>query len=248
MPPVAQQLPVAPGDDRRHRASSATAFTAFPTNTSSGSFAAWRPRKSPRAASSSPTSATARAWPPFVAARASTPRWVSRPAGGLMMGTRTGDLDPGVIDYLLREKKSRRELSELIYQRSGLKGVSGTSSDMRDLLASSEISRPAGDRSFLLPGQEDAGLAGQRPRWRRDDHIHGRNRRECRAAPRRHLRRSFPSWPDHRPRAQPAEQGRHFDPLEPRLRTRDQDQRGTGHCPPHRASRFRLNTSTSDPS
>lgn len=61
------------------------------------------------------------------------------PAGGLMMGTRTGDLDPGVIDYLLREKKvALEELNALIYQRSGLKGVSDASSDMRDLLASGE--------------------------------------------------------------------------------------------------------------
>lgn len=61
------------------------------------------------------------------------------PAGGLMMGTRTGDLDPGVIDYLLREKKvAPEELNALIYQRSGLKGVSDASSDMRDLLGSGE--------------------------------------------------------------------------------------------------------------
>jgi acetate kinase len=57
------------------------------------------------------------------------------PAGGLMMGSRAGDLDSGVIDYLLREKKvSVQELSDLIYRRSGLKSVSGVSSDMRDLL------------------------------------------------------------------------------------------------------------------
>jgi acetate kinase len=61
------------------------------------------------------------------------------PAGGLMMGSRTGDLDPGVIDYLLREKKvAANELSNLIYQRSGLRGVSGISSDMRDLLDNGE--------------------------------------------------------------------------------------------------------------
>jgi acetate kinase len=61
------------------------------------------------------------------------------PAGGLMMGSRTGDLDPGVIDYLLREKKITPEnLNSLIYQRSGLKGVSGISSDMRDLLENSD--------------------------------------------------------------------------------------------------------------
>ncbi len=58
------------------------------------------------------------------------------PAGGLMMGTRSGDLDPGVILYLLQEKgRSPATVDYLVNQRSGLMGVSGSSSDMRDLLA-----------------------------------------------------------------------------------------------------------------
>jgi acetate kinase len=56
---------------------------------------------------------------------------------GLMMGTRSGSLDPGVILYLLDEKKmDARAIERLIYQQSGLLGVSGVSSDMRALLAS----------------------------------------------------------------------------------------------------------------
>ena len=58
------------------------------------------------------------------------------PAGGLVMGTRTGDLDPGVLIHLARnEGLSPDRLEELVTRRSGLLGVSGTSSDMRDLLA-----------------------------------------------------------------------------------------------------------------
>jgi acetate kinase len=58
------------------------------------------------------------------------------PAGGLMMGTRPGDLDPGVLLYALRElRMSQEDLNRLINRESGLAGVSGTSSDMRDLLA-----------------------------------------------------------------------------------------------------------------
>ena len=58
------------------------------------------------------------------------------PAGGLMMGTRSGDLDPGVLLYLLEEKeRSPSTVDYLVNQRSGLIGVSGSSSDMRDLLA-----------------------------------------------------------------------------------------------------------------
>lgn len=56
---------------------------------------------------------------------------------GLMMGTRCGSLDPGVLLYLLTEKKmSVAELESLLYRDSGLLGVSGISSDMRNLLDS----------------------------------------------------------------------------------------------------------------
>ena len=57
------------------------------------------------------------------------------PAGGLVMSSRTGDLDPGVIAYLLREGKiSVDQLNDLVFQQSGLKGVSGLSSDLQDLM------------------------------------------------------------------------------------------------------------------
>ena len=58
------------------------------------------------------------------------------PAGGLAMGTRSGDLDPGVLLYLLEEKGlSPPQLGELINRGAGLLGVSQTSADMRDLLS-----------------------------------------------------------------------------------------------------------------
>lgn len=57
------------------------------------------------------------------------------PTGGLMMGTRSGDLDPGLLLYLLNEKHlSADQLSTMVNQESGLLGVSGTSSDMKTLL------------------------------------------------------------------------------------------------------------------
>jgi len=59
--------------------------------------------------------------------------------GGLMMGTRAGDLDPGVLLYLLRDKNlSLSELETMLSHESGLLGVSGISADMRDLLASDD--------------------------------------------------------------------------------------------------------------
>ena len=58
---------------------------------------------------------------------------------GLPMGTRCGAIDPGVILYLLDElKMDARAIEKLIYQQSGLLGVSGISSDMRALLESTD--------------------------------------------------------------------------------------------------------------
>ncbi len=62
-------------------------------------------------------------------------------ADGLPMGTRCGTVDPGVILFLMHERKMRaRAIERLIYRESGLLGVSGISSDMRTLLASAEPS------------------------------------------------------------------------------------------------------------
>ncbi|KPK05989.1 MAG: acetate kinase [Betaproteobacteria bacterium SG8_39] len=58
---------------------------------------------------------------------------------GLPMGTRCGAIDPGVLLYLMDERgMDARAIEKLIYQQSGLLGVSGISSDMRTLLASDE--------------------------------------------------------------------------------------------------------------
>ncbi|MGC9270408.1 acetate/propionate family kinase [Acidiphilium sp.] len=56
---------------------------------------------------------------------------------GLMMGTRTGALDPGVVLYMIeQERRSAAEISHILYSESGLLGVSGLDADMRNLLAS----------------------------------------------------------------------------------------------------------------
>jgi acetate kinase len=57
------------------------------------------------------------------------------PTGGLVMGTRCGDLDPGVVLYLLEERGMKASsVNEMLNHHSGLVGVSGISSDMKDLL------------------------------------------------------------------------------------------------------------------
>jgi acetate kinase len=61
------------------------------------------------------------------------------PTGGLVMGTRPGDLDPGVLLYLLQSRgMDAAALSTLVNRQAGLLGVSGTSGDMRDLLDKAE--------------------------------------------------------------------------------------------------------------
>ena len=61
------------------------------------------------------------------------------PLEGLIMGTRCGDLDPGVFAFLEREKKlTAAKIEELLNKKSGLLGLSGVSSDMREVLRSAD--------------------------------------------------------------------------------------------------------------
>ena len=61
------------------------------------------------------------------------------PLAGIMMGTRSGDIDPGVIPYLMQETgKSIEEVMTILTKESGLLGVSGTSHDMRDIITGIE--------------------------------------------------------------------------------------------------------------
>ncbi len=73
------------------------------------------------------------------------------PAAGLVMGTRPGDLDPGVATYLLRaEGLTPNQLSHLLNHESGLLGVSETSADMRDLLAAQATDARAAEAVALF--------------------------------------------------------------------------------------------------
>jgi acetate kinase len=80
---------------------------------------------------------------------------------GLPMGTRTGNLDPGVVLYLIDELgMDARGVEKLLYQQSGLLGVSGIASDMRTLLASdSPRARLAIDLFVYRVGRELGSLA-----------------------------------------------------------------------------------------
>lgn len=73
------------------------------------------------------------------------------PAAGLVMGTRPGDLDPGVAAYLFQaDHLIAKQFNHLINHESGLLGVSETSSDMRDLLAAQATDARAADAVELF--------------------------------------------------------------------------------------------------
>jgi len=78
------------------------------------------------------------------------------PLDGLPMGTRCGDLDPGVLLYLLQEKgMDPHQVQDLLYKRSGLLGMSALSNDMRALLASHDPrAREAVDYFIYRIGRE----------------------------------------------------------------------------------------------
>ena len=81
---------------------------------------------------------------------------------GLPMGTRCGQIDPGVLLYLLTEKGwSAEEVQHLLYHDAGLRGLSGVSNDVRDLLASAApAARRALDYFVYRIAREVASLAG----------------------------------------------------------------------------------------
>jgi acetate kinase len=109
---------------------------------------------------------------------------------GLVMGTRCGAIDPGVLIYLMDEfKMDARALESLVYKKSGLLGVSGISSDMRTLRASDDprareatdlfvyrVIREIGSLSAALGGLDAlvfTGGIGQRDARTRDEVIAG---------------------------------------------------------------------------
>ena len=72
------------------------------------------------------------------------------PLEGLLMTTRSGDIDPAVVTYLMREKKmSADAIEQMLNTESGLKALSGTSGDMREVAAAAN----AGDARAMLAAQ-----------------------------------------------------------------------------------------------
>jgi acetate kinase len=71
------------------------------------------------------------------------------PLDGLMMGTRSGSLDPGILTYLMRaEKSTGQQLDDLLNKKSGLLGISGLSGDMRQIVAAMKDGNPRAKLAF----------------------------------------------------------------------------------------------------
>ena len=103
---------------------------------------------------------------------------------GLPMGTRSGQIDPGVVLYMLTEKgMSAEAVQDLLYRDSGLKGLSGVSNDMRELEVSTRPRRGIRDRLFCLPRRPERRNAGGGARRARCVRFHRRYRRKFRCDP-----------------------------------------------------------------
>jgi acetate kinase len=71
------------------------------------------------------------------------------PLEGLMMGSRSGSVDPGILTYLMRQGRLQaHEIDEMLNQKSGLLGISGVSGDMREILAAMKRGHPRARLAF----------------------------------------------------------------------------------------------------
>ena len=73
------------------------------------------------------------------------------PLEGIMMGTRSGSVDPGIVTYLMRkEQLTGQQLDDLLNTKSGLLGISGISGDMREIAAAMEEGNPRAKLAFEI--------------------------------------------------------------------------------------------------
>jgi acetate kinase len=73
------------------------------------------------------------------------------PLEGLMMGTRSGSVDPGILTYLMRQSQlTGQQLDDVLNTKSGLLGISGVSSDMRQIVAAMEGGHPRAKLAFEI--------------------------------------------------------------------------------------------------
>jgi acetate kinase len=84
------------------------------------------------------------------------------PLDGLMMGTRSGAVDPGILTFLMRQRKlDADQLDHILNQESGLLGISGVSGDMREILAAIQHGNERAKLAFdIFVHRLQTGIAG----------------------------------------------------------------------------------------
>ena len=83
------------------------------------------------------------------------------PLEGLVMGTRSGDLDPALVSYLAQEEHvAAAEVEDWLNKRSGLLGISGLSNDMRELTAAYDTNPRARLAGAVRAPAAQRGLSG----------------------------------------------------------------------------------------
>jgi hypothetical protein len=172
--------------DHRGGHASATASTASPTNTSPACFAAHPPAQG-RGRSIVAHLGNGASMCALHGLKSVATTMGFTALDGLMMGTRCGAIDPGVLLHLMDFRgMGRRELTKLLYKESGLLGVSGISQDMR---AARHPRRPRrrGGRAVLLPHRARNRLAGGGAGRPRRAGVHRRHRRTWRRGERKGL-------------------------------------------------------------
>jgi acetate kinase len=126
------------------------------------------------------------------------------PASGLVMSSRSGDLDPGLVSYLARtEQMSASQFQEMVNHASGLLGVSETSSDLRDLLAreSGDVRAAEAVALFCYQAKKWIGSFGRGARWIGHARLRRGHRRKRGAHPGTYMRRARRSRHRTRPKA-----------------------------------------------
>ena len=104
------------------------------------------------------------------------------PLEGLMMGSRSGSVDPSILIHLMRQEGyTADKLDQLLNKASGLKGISGVSEDMRQITAMLAEGNPRAQLAFDILCASPAFLHWCHARqlgWIRCSGVYGRNRRK----------------------------------------------------------------------
>ncbi|MGY4291588.1 acetate kinase [Bradyrhizobium sp. LM2.7] len=153
------------------------------------------------------------------------------PLDGLVMGTRCGAIDPGVLLYLQQhEKMSAEAVQHLLYHECGLLGVSGLSADMRTLLASGEAAAREAIDLFTFRAAQGHRDDGDHAPGDRLSGLHGRHRRAQQGDSKRDRRASRLARCAHRCRCQRCGARSYQWPRQCRRCVRHRDRRGAHDC------------------